>query len=186
MGTFKTLSMRETKELDKLLHIADDILGTTTPVIKGNTEAASIVGTAIGGATGAAIASGAGTLGVAGSAIGVTGAASFIGVGITSAAIVALPLTVIIILSAGIGWLFGKNIPTKKEKQKQANYCKEIAKKQQKVYEKYKRELEKLNQTCKEKDDIIKRQKEKIAEYEAIFEALKNKRSELERNLSFA
>ena len=36
--------------------------------------------------------------------------------------------------------------------------------------------------TSKEKDDIIREQKEKLAEYEAIFEALKKKRVDLEKN----
>lgn len=183
MGTFKCLTTTQTKELDDLLGVASAILGTTTPVIKGNAKAATVVGTAIGGAAGAAISAGA-TLGIAGATAGIGSAAGFVGAGIVGVA--ALPVGIIALIAAGVGWLFGRNKAKKKEQQKQANYCKEMAKKQQEIYEKYEALKKEHERTDKEKNDIIKKQKEKIAEYEAIFEALKKKRSYLEDNLSFA
>lgn len=184
MGAFKSLTITQTKELDELLSVANTILGTATPVIIGNAKAATVVGKAIGGAAGAAIAAGAGTIGITGATVGLGGAAGVIGVGIAST--VALPAVIITLLGAGIGMLFSKNKAKKKEQQKQANYCKELAKKQQEIYEKYEALKKEHERTDKEKDNIIKKQKEKIAEYEAIFEALKKKRSDLEGNLSFA
>jgi len=178
------LTTAQTKELDDLLGVTSAILGTTAPVIKGNAKAASVVGTAIGGAAGAAISAGAGTLGIAGATAGIGGAAGFVGAGIVGVA--ALPVGIIALIAAGIGWLFGRNKAKKKEQQKQANYCKELAKKQQEIYERFVALKKEHERTDKNKDDIIKKQKEKIAEYEAIFEALKKKRSDLEKNLSFA
>lgn len=185
MKTFKTLTATQTKELDELVDVADAILGTTTPVIKGNTKAATVVGTAIGGAAGAAISAGAETLGIAGATAGLGGTtAGFIGAGIVGVA--ALPVGIGVLIAAGIGYLFGKNKAKKKEQQKQANYCKELAEKQQEIYEKYEALKKENERTDKEKDNIIKELKEKLAEYEAVFEALKKKRSDLETNLSFA
>lgn len=181
MSKFKPINIKEINELDELLNIANSILETTSPVIKGNPKAATILGTAIGGATGAAIAAGAGTAGIASTTLGLTGV---VGLGIAST--VALPVTIIVLISTGIGWFFGKNKANKKEQQKQANYCKELAEKQQKIYEKYVNLKKEYERTDKVKDDIIKKQQEKIAEYEAIFEALKNKRKNLEANLAFA
>lgn len=184
MSQFKSLTTKEAKELDELLSIADSILGTKTPIIKGNHKAASIVGSAIGGTAGAAIAASASSVGIAGATAGLTGVgvSGLIGAGIAST--VALPLTIITLLGAGIGLLLGKNKARKKEQQKQANYCKELAKKQQEIYEKYEALKKEHARTDKEKDSIIKNQQEKIAEYEAIFEALRRKRNVLEGNLS--
>jgi hypothetical protein len=181
MSKFKSLTTKEINELDELLNVANSILKTTSPVIKGNPKAATIVGTAIGGATGAAIATSAGTVGIASATLGVTG---MVGLGIAST--VALPVTIIALIGAGIGLLFGKNKAKKKEQQKQANYCKELAEKQQKIFEKYETLKREHERTDREKDDIIKKQQEKVAEYEAIFEALKKKRNDLEDNLAFA
>lgn len=185
MGKFKSLTSKDVKELDELLRVADSILGTSTPVIKGNPKVATIVGTAIGGTAGAAIATSAGTVGIAGVTAGLsaTGAAGFIGMGIIST--VALPITIITLLGTGIGLLIGKNKSMKKEQQKQANYCKELAKKQQEIYEKYENAKREHERTDKEKDDIIRKQQEKILEYEVIFKALRKKREGLEGNLSF-
>lgn len=187
MGTFKALSASQTTELDELFAVADSIIGTKSAVIKGNQKAATVVGTAIGGVAGAAIASGAGTFGVIGATAGLggasLGAAGFIGAGITG--VVALPIGIITLIGMGIGFLFGKN-KQKKEQQKKANYVKEIVKKMEKILDKYENLKKEHERTNKEKDDIIRAQKEKLAEYEAIFEALKKKREDLESNLSFA
>lgn len=184
MGRFKTLTSKETNELDELMKVTDSVLGSASPVIKGNPKAASVVGTAIGGAAGAAIAASAGTAGVAGATIGLTGAAGFIGIGVVST--IVLPATIITLIGTGIGLLIGRNKAKKKEQRKQANYCKELAEKQQKIYEKYEALKKEHERTDKEKEDIIIKQQEKIAEYEVIFEALRKKRENLEGNLAFA
>lgn len=183
MGKFKSLTITQAKELDQLIGVTDDILGTSTPIIKGNKKVATVVGTAIGGTAGAAITAGAGTLGVTGATAGLGGAAGFVGAGIVGVAI--LPVGIVGLLATGIAWLFGRNKSKKKEQQRQANYCKELAEKQQKIYQRYEELKKEHERTDKKKDDIINGQKEKIAEYEAIFEALRKKRSDLEANLSF-
>ncbi len=184
MSRFTSLTRNEITQLDELLNISDSILGTTSLVIKGNPKAARVIGTAIGGATGTAIATSAGTVGVASATLGMSGIAKF---SIASAAMLpaALPLAIITLIGAGVGLLFGKNKTKKKEQQKQANYCKELAEKQQKIYEKYVTLMREHDSIDKAKDDIITKQQEKIAEYEAIFEALKKKRQDLEGNLAF-
>ena len=137
MGSFRALSVAQTNELDELLAVANSIIGTKTLVIKGNTKAATVVGTAIGGAAGAAIASGAGTAGIIGATAGLggagLGAAGFVGAGI--AGVAALPIGIIVLIGMGIGFLFGKNNSKKKEKQRQANYVKEIVEKMEKFCE---------------------------------------------------
>ena len=181
MSEIKALTHKEAIELDELLKVADSVLGTSLPVIKGNPKAATIVGKAIGGPAGAAIASSAGALGLVG-ALGVTG--GVLGLGIVS--VVALPATIVLLIGAGIGLLFNRNEVKKKEQQRQANYCKDLAEKQQKIYEKYETLKREHARTDKGKNDIIKKQQEKIAEYEVMFEALKKKREEVEGNLVVA
>ena len=167
MSNFKTMSKQQTQEMDELLHAADAIIGSSTPVIKGNPQMAATVGTAIGGAAGAAIA-----------------AAAVTGGGVV--AVAALPVAIVALIAGGIGMLIGKNKAKKKEKLKQAEYVKEITEKQQQLYEKYNDLKREYERTSKEKDDIIKQQQEKLAEYEALFEALKKQRDIWESNLSAA
>lgn len=181
MSKFETMSKQQTQEMDELLHAADSIIRSSTPVIKGNTQMAIIVGTAIGGAKGAAIAASAGAVGVTGSlAAGGLGALGGV------VAVAGLPIVIFALLAGGIGMLIGKDKAKKKEKQKQAEYVKEITKKQQQLYEKYNNLKQEFERTSKEKDDIIKQQQEKLAEYEVLFEALKNTRAIWENNLSLA
>lgn len=183
MSKFETMSKQQTREMDELLRAADAIIGSSTPVIKGNPQIATAVGTAIGGAAGATIAASAGALGVTGSlAAGGLGTAATIGGGVVAAA--AFPVAIAVLIAGGIGMLIGKDKAKKKEQQKQAEYVKEITKKQQQLYEKYNRLKQEYERTSKEKDDIIKQQQEKLAEYEALFEALKKQRAILESNLS--
>lgn len=185
MSNFKTMSKQQTQEMDELLHAADAIIGSSTPVIKGNPQMAATVGTAIGGAAGAAIAASAGAVGVSGSiAAGGYGAAAVTGGGVV--AVAALPVAIVALIAGGIGMLIGKNKAKKKEKLKQAEYVKEITEKQQQLYEKYNDLKREYERTSKEKDDIIKQQQEKLAEYEALFEALKKQRDIWESNLSAA
>ena len=181
MSKFETMSKQQTQEMDELLHAADSIIRSSTPVIKGNTQMATIVGTAIGGAKGAAIAASAGAVGVTGSlAAGGLGALGGV------VAVAGLPIVIFALLAGGIGMLIGKDKAKKKEKQKQAEYVKEITKKQQQLYEKYNNLKQEFERTSKEKDDIITQQQEKLAEYEVLFEALKNTRAIWENNLSLA
>ncbi len=185
MSNFKTMSEQQTQEMDELLHTADEIIGSSTPVIKGNPQMAKTVGAAIGGTVGAAIATSAGTLGVTSSlAAGGLGTAAAVGGGVV--AVAALPVAIFALIAGGIGMLIGKNKAKKKEKQKQAEYVREIAKKQQQLYIKYKNLKHEYERTSKEKDDIIKQQQEKLSEYEALFEALKKQRDIWESNLSAA
>lgn len=185
MGKFKKMTNKETEEIQGLLSTADIILGTSSPVIKGNAHMAKVVGTAIGGAAGAAIATSAGAVGVTGTlAAGGVGFMGAVGGGVV--AVAALPLTLSALLLGGVGYLFGKNHIKKKEQQKQANYIKEIANKQQELYKKYTDLKEEHAKADEEKDEIIKIQEEKLAEYEVLFEALKKERERLESNLSIA
>ncbi|OIZ62953.1 hypothetical protein BLA28_21555 [Eisenbergiella tayi] len=185
MSTFKTMTKDQTKEMQNLLMAADAILGTSTPVIKGNSQLAKTVGTVIGGAAGAAIAASAGTIGVTGSlAAGGLGVMGAVGGGV--AAVAAWPVAIAALILGGVGYLFGKNQAKKKEQQKQANYIKELTRKQQELYKKYNDLKAEYEKTDKEKDDIIKKQQEKLAEYEALFEALKKEREKWESNLSAA
>ena len=82
--------------------------------------------------------------------------------------------------------LIGKSKKKKQEQQLQANYVKDIALKMQKILDQYEALKKEHEQTSKEKDEIIREQREKLAEYEAIFEALRKKRKDLENNLSYA
>lgn len=205
MGKFKTMSKKQTQEMDELLHAADAIIGSSTPVIKGNPQMAKAVGTAIGGAMGAAIAASAGAVGVSGSiaaaglgaaasagAVGFSGSIAAGGLGAAAvagggvAAVAALPVAIVALITGGIGMLIGKNKAKKKEMLKQAEYVKEITEKQQQLYEKYKDLKREYERTSKEKDDIIKQQQEKLAEYDALFGALKKNRDIWESNLSAA
>ena len=183
MSSFKTMSKQQTREMDELLHAADAIIGSSTPVIKGNPQMATAVGTAIGGTAGAAIAASAGAVGVTGSlAAGGLGAAAVVGGGVV--AVPALPVVIVALIVSGIGMLMGRDQAMKKEAHKQAEYVKEITEKQQQLYEKYKYLKHEYERTSTEKNDIIKQQQEKLAEYEALFEALKKQRDILESNLS--
>ena len=195
MSRFKTMSKQQRQELDNLLYAADAILGSSTPVIKGDPQMAIAVGTAVGGAAGAAIVASAGTLGVTGSlaasglaapagVLSLTGGITAIGGGVV--AVAALPVFILALLAAGIGLLFGMDKAKKEEQRKQAEYVKEITKKQQQLYKKYNDLRQEYERTSKGKDDIIKQQQEKLAEYEALFEALKNQRAIWESNLSAA
>lgn len=190
IGSFKSLTTAEMKELDALLDVTNLILGTNEAVIQGNPRAATLVGTVIGGAAGAAIAGGAGTVGVATATASLLGggalAAGGGGIALGVAAIGALPLTILALLGSGIGFLLGKKRKEKQEQRKQAIYVKAITEKMQQILEKYEVLKRKHERTSKEKDDIIREQKEKLAEYEAIFEALRKKKKDLEDNLSFA
>lgn len=181
MSKFKVLTKIQTKELDDLIDVANSILNSSVATIKGNPKAAAIVGTAIGGATGAAIVATAGSVGVA--PVIVSGAFTLAkGAAFGIAGVGTLPITILTILGGGIGLLMGK----KREKKKQANYVKQFAEKMEEILNKYEELKKEHERTNKEKDDIIRAQKEKLAEYEAIFEALKKKRAELEENLSLA
>ena len=187
MTKFMYLSDSQTKELDELLNIADDVLGTTIPIIKNDKKATSIVGTAIGGA---AVAAGTGALGVAGSTAGIGSAASFVGGGIAGATGIAAPPVAVVAIGAaavgaGIGYVIASN-KKKKEVQKQKNYCIEITMKLQAMYKQKEALIKEHANTDKRKDDTIKSQKEKIAEYEVIIAALQKKLKELQMNCRFA
>lgn len=189
MGKFQALSVAQTNELDDLLAVADSILGTKSSVIKGDQKAAVIVGTAIGGAAGAAIAASAGTAGVAAATASVLGGGALAvgggGIALGVAAIGASPLIIPALIGGSI-LLIRKNKSKRKEQQKQANYVKEIIEKMEKILNKYEALKQEYERTDKEKEEIIREQKEKLAEYEAIFEALKKKCGDIETNLSFA
>ena len=209
MGKFQALSVKETNELDELLAIADSIIVNKGSVIKGNQKAAKIVGTAIGGVAGAAIAAGAGTAGVASATAGIVGFGSIAAGGLGVAAVVALPVAIAALIGGGVGWLVwkkrfkgqkGNTGHTAKanedtphdsfsEKRRQAFYVKAIIEKMEEILQKYeslKKENDELKRKSKKDDETIRQQKEKLAEYEAIFEALKKKRKDIEKNLSFA
>lgn len=186
MGAFKKMSTEQTEKLDDLLSVADEIIETKGKVIQGNNKAAALFGTAMGGGAGAAIASGAGTIGILGATAGLTeagaGMAGLTGVAVTSSVI--WPVGILAIIGAGIGYCIGKN-NKKVERQKQVNYIKQITEKMEQIYQKYEVLEKELKRIDKEKDDIIREQKEKLAEYEVIFEALRKQRDDIEKNLSF-
>ena len=197
---FKALTVVETQQLDDLLAIAESIINNKESVIKGNKKAATIVGTAI-VAAGTAIAM-TGTAGIATTATGIVGFSSIAAGGLGGAAIIALPVVVTAIIGGGVGLFFWKkkkingkekNSSTRHdsftEKQRQAMYVKTIVEKMEKIlqaYEQLKKEYDNLKTKSKKDDNTIKQQKEKLAEYEVIFEALKKKRKEIETNLSYA
>ncbi len=176
MSQFKSLTSAQVQELEELLEVADVVLGRDTPVVKGNKKAASIIGTAIGGATGAALASSATVTGLAGTTVGLLGGVAFSKL-LLAGGVIGLPI---------LGWFIFNNKQKTKEQQRQANYYKDIAEKQQEIYDKYVALKKEHERTDKKKDDLIKEQREKIAEYEAVFEALKKKGEELEENLASA
>lgn len=187
MEKFKSLSKDERKSIDELLNVADTVLSTPHTVIKGNPQAATVVGMAIGGAAGAALLAGAGVAGAGAAGAGVAGGAAFVAGGAAAAAApVVIPVVAIAATAIGIGAFIGSKEQKKKEEQLQSLYCKKLAEKIRQITDKYEAELEKLKKTGKQKDDIIKSQQEKIAEYELMLEALKKQYESLARNLKFA
>ena len=180
MGDFKVLTINEIKELDDLLEVAEASVSSAKAVIKGNTSYAKIVGGAIGGSIGATIASSAGSVGVT-AALG----KSVVAAAGASMSLVAIPLIIMAIIGGGIYWWF-QDDKKKEERQKQAVYIKKITEKMQKILDEFEALKKEHERTNNEKDEIIKAQKEKLAEYEVIFEALKRKREILENNLKSA
>lgn len=184
MAKFKNLSIEETDKIDELLKIADSVAAVNKPVIKGNKELALVLGGIVGGPLGVLIASKAGDRGLSEVVKKSTASSITKGVGIPLGISLLGPISAPILLSGYITKrIWNKIKSNSKEKQRQENYVKEITKKQQQIYNKYEGILDELENCNNEKDLIIMELREKLAEYNVIFEALKDKREYLEKNL---
>lgn len=188
MAEFKKLTDEEKRNLEELLKTADKVLYSESLVLEENPEMTQIIGKAIGGARGAAIASGAiGALSVGGSSLGGVGAAGLGGIGAFGMVSVA-PFVAPVALAGLLGLLIFGN-KKKKERQeealKQKNYCEDIVKKMQLILDKYVALNKQLTEENKKKDSIIKKQQEFIGKSKLIMasqtEALKKQMEEISK-----
>ena len=198
MAGFRELTITEIEQIDELLDISNKVLSTPEPIIHGNQQMATAVGTAIGGSAGSAITAQACLIGLSGICGGSLAGIGVIGIAKAGAAVAAgknpfaIPIAFFKKLRSECVRMVKKVIrkvkkntkkSNKQEYRKQIQYVIEIIKKQQSIYEKYENLKREHERTDKEKNEIIKKQAEKLAEYEAMFEALKKNREDLEKNL---
>lgn len=179
MSEFRVMSDLEEKQLEEVLSVTDSVLETREAVLKGNKKVAQVIGIALGGPIGSAII----TRGSEEGILGVIGSQEMKNVilGISTGFFPFFPLK---ILKKRMSLSFARSKEKKKEHLKQVNYLKEIAEKMAKIAIKYEERYKECERISKDKDEIIRKQKEKLAEYELIFNILKNKHSDIESNLA--
>ena len=146
--------------------------------IKPTSNVSSKVGKSVLGGVGAAaivegIGTGAAAVGTSSFVTGATATTLAAGAGLSIGAI-ALPVGIVAFLAGLlISSLFESD--ESKQKKKAANYCKELCDKMNKIIEKYNSDRKEYEAKYNKDQETIQRLLEKLAEYEAIFAAMKKK-----------
>ena len=191
MAEFKYLSSEEEKTLDELLEVADKVLDTNSVVLTKGSSASNSVGLVIGGTAGAVLA-GSGVAGLIGgggaAAVGVTGlvGSAATATGAIALAPVVIPVAIVALFAGAVlHALFGDS-EKEEEIERQKAYLKAYVERINAICEKIEETRDKLESTNKRLKSEVTKLTKKLAEYGAMYAALRKKYEELTENLEAA